>query len=222
MDAAAAVAPGGARLLLRRRQRRQHRRLSSRTAACSDDALDGEAASAAAADDDDGPLFSRELGSARATSSLRHSDHKRKSSDNRLVPAPPSRPERERQPRNPAVLCRRSDFTSERSKSDLCSANGDGGLRDLVYRSSIRIMVRPGREGILVIQRSASENRVSNGSGGGAGGGPGGGSGGGGGGGDEVSANGANAEGNGGSGHKKSRKESIGLIQKAVARENVR
>ena len=43
--------------------------------------------------------------------------------------------------------------------------------------------------------------------------------------GDEISANGANADfggGGGGGGKKKSRKESIGLIQKSVAKDNVR
>ena len=76
-------------------------------------------------------------------------------------------------------------------------------------------MVRPERE-ILVIQRSASENRVSNGSGGGGGGGVGVE------GEDEVSANGANADVVVGGKKKKSRKESIGLIQKSVAKDNVR
>ena len=106
------------------------------------------------------------------------------------------------------VLSGVRDFTSERSKSDLCHGRRWGGLRDLVYRSSIRIMVRPELRETLVIQRSASENRVSNGSNGSGGGG--------GGGADEVGANGACEE------RKKSRKESIGLIQKSVARDNVR
>ena len=71
-------------------------------------------------------------------------------------------------------------------------------------------MVRPELRETLVIQRSASENRVSNGANGSGGGGGGGGA-------DEVNgANGASEE------RKNSRKESIGLIQKSVARDNVR
>lgn len=214
--AAAAVAADGARLLLLRQ-----RRLGSRTAARSYDALDdGEAASAEATAI--GPLFSRRLGTARATyspkpSKLNYNDNDNKQSPDNSSSSSPS--EGDRHSKNPSsVLYRGRDFTSERSKSDLCHAvsGGGGALRDLVYRSSIRIMVRPERE-ILVIQRSASENRVSNGSGGGGGGGVGVE------GEDEVSANGANADVVvvGGK-KKKSRKESIGLIQKSVAKDNVR
>ena len=215
--AAAAAAADGVRLLLLRRRRQQQRRLGSRTAARSHDALDGEAASADAFAI--GPLFSRRSGTARATYSPKTSRYNNDNDDGddndnkrSLDSSSTSSPfEGGRHSKSPSsVLSRGRDFTSERSKSDLCH----GGLRDLVYRSSIRIMVRPERE-ILVIQRSASENRVSNGSGGGAGGvgveGE-----------DEVSANGANADVVVGGKKKKSRKESIGLIQKSVAKDNVR
>ena len=221
-DAAAAADADGARLLLRRRRRQRQRRLASRTAARSHDAPDGEAASADATAI--GPLFSRRLGTARATYSPEPSQCHSTNSDNgngyERSPDPSSAPpfQRERHSKNPSsVLSRGRDFTCERSKSDLCHG---GGLRDLVYRSSIRIMVRPERE-ILVIQRSASENRVSNGS---AGGGCGARVGGGEGGQDEISANGANAaDGSGAAGgRKKSRKESIGLIQKSMAKDNFR
>ena len=178
------------------RQPRQ-RSLGSRTAARSRDASDdGEAASAAAI----GPLFSRRLGTAGA----KPSQLSNKDIDNELCQTSSF----EGQRRSVGVLSGVRDFTSERSKSDLCHGRRWGGLRDLVYRSSIRIMVRPELRETLVIQRSASENRVSNGSSG---------SGGGGGGADEVNgANGASEE------RKKSRKESIGLIQKSVASDNVR
>ena len=179
------------------RQPRQ-RPLGSRTAARSRDASDGgEAASAVAAI---GPLFSRRLGTAGAKPSQLSNKH----IDNELCRTSSF----EGQRRSVGVLSGVRDFTSERSKSDLCHGRRWGGLRDLVYRSSIRIMVRPELRETLVIQRSASENRVSNGSSG---------SGGGGGGADEVNgANGASEE------RKKSRKESIGLIQKSVASDNVR
>ena len=181
------------------RQPRQ-RPLGARTTARSRDAFDdGEAASAAAI----GPLFSRRLGTAGATYLPKQLSNK--DIDNELCQTSSF----EGQRRSVGVLSGVRDFTSERSKSDLCHGRRWGGLRDLVYRSSIRIMVRPELRETLVIQRSASENRVSNGSSGSGGGG--------GGGADEVNgANGASEE------RKKSRKESIGLIQKSVASENVR
>lgn len=214
VDAASAADADGARLLLmrRRRQQQQQRRLGSRTAARSYGASDdGEAASAAI-----GPLLSRRLGIARATSSPKPSQYNNNNSDNdnkrSLDCSSSTFPlEGERHSKNPSpVLSRgRRDFASERSKSDLCHADK---RRDLVYRSSIRIMVRPEHGAHLVIQRSASENRVSNGSNGDEGVPRGGG--------DEVSANGASNADVGGK--KKSRKESIGLIQKSVAKDNVR
>ena len=178
----------------------RQRPLDSRTTARSRDASDdGEAASAATAI---GPLFSRRLGTAGA----KPSQLSNKYIDNELCQT--SSFEGQRRP--VGVLSGVRDFTSERSKSDLCHGRQWGGLRDLVYRSSIRIMVRPELRETLVIQRSASENRVSNGANGSGGGGGGGGA-------DEVNgANGASEE------RKNSRKESIGLIQKSVARDNVR
>ncbi len=92
---------------------------------------------------------------------------------------------------------RQSEFAANRSKSDLCGDDQSG----LVYRTSIRIMVRP--ESALVVQRSSSENRVSNGSGSGSGGSPG--------------DHGGHDDAAAGGSRKHSRKESIGVIQKVMA-----